>query len=181
MVISPPRRAPRGHGRGNPCPSYVRLWMDLEDSPEEIRERNISAKPWRNTKKRENNSRGYQIRELLLMPNRVTACLAEGDGPGFGHLPDFRLPLLSFSRVWEYFCLPDFISDGLRTPSMAGYVTDRGYPVRGEAVLRVVVKDLCALVLWEGERCFWSFLNLSKTSLSRFNNELGKTNQEVLI
>ena len=29
-VISPPRRAPRDHGRGTPCPSHIRLWMDLE-------------------------------------------------------------------------------------------------------------------------------------------------------
>ncbi|GFS30309.1 hypothetical protein Acr_00g0011310 [Actinidia rufa] len=72
----------------------------------------------------------------------LSACFAEGDGPGFGHFPDF-VSLFSLSPgFWEYFCLPDFISDGLRTPSMAGYVTDRGTPVRGEAVLRVVEKDL---------------------------------------
>ncbi|GFZ10893.1 hypothetical protein Acr_22g0002910 [Actinidia rufa] len=53
----------------------------------------------------------------------------------------FLLPLLSFCQVWEYFCLPDFISDGLRTPSIDGYGTDRGYPVRGHAVL-------CVMVLW---------------------------------
>ncbi|GFY92936.1 hypothetical protein Acr_08g0013320 [Actinidia rufa] len=103
-------------------------------------------------------------------------------------VPDLAISLISspsslFLSGLGVFLPPDFISDGFLTPSMAGYVTDRGYPVRGEAVLRVVVKDFCALVLWEGERRFWSFLNLSKTSLSpsRLNNELGKTNQEGLI
>ncbi|XP_057501393.1 uncharacterized protein LOC130785273 [Actinidia eriantha] len=73
----------------------------------------------------------------------LTASLASGDGPGFGHLPDL------FSRntsSHEDFCLSDFFSDRLRNPSIAGVGTDREYSVRSHAVLRVVVNDRCALV-----------------------------------
>ncbi|GFZ13327.1 hypothetical protein Acr_23g0017120 [Actinidia rufa] len=59
--------------------------------------------------------------------------------------PRFLLLHLSFSQVWEHFWLLDFISNSLQTPSIDGYGADRGYPVRGHAVLRVVVNYCCAL------------------------------------
>ncbi|GFY90028.1 stress enhanced protein 1 [Actinidia rufa] len=45
------------------------------------------------------------------------------------------------------FFLPDFFFHCLPNPSIAGHTTDRGYPVRGHAARRVVVKYRCALVL----------------------------------
>ena len=101
----------------------------------------------------------------------LTPCLASGFGPGFGQSPGFGLPPLSFSRVWRDFFSPDFFSRRLPNPATAGYVTDRGYPVRGHAALRVVVKDRCALVLGEeGERPS----RMTSLSLSRLNNRIGE-------
>ena len=93
------------------------------------------------------------MNSLIVLGEALTPCLASGFGPGFGQSPGFGLPPLSFSRVWRDFFSPDFFSRRLPNPATAGYVTDRGYPVRGHAALRVVVKDRCALVLGEeGER-----------------------------
>ncbi|GFZ03080.1 WAPL (Wings apart-like protein regulation of heterochromatin) protein [Actinidia rufa] len=70
--------------------------------------------------------------------------------------PDLAISRICFSRdvpspaFGEYFGLPDFFSGCLRNPSLAGYRTDRAYPVRARAALRVVANDCCALVYGSG-------------------------------
>ncbi|GFY95642.1 hypothetical protein Acr_10g0010270 [Actinidia rufa] len=66
--------------------------------------------------------------------------------PEFGHLPNLFSCDASSPEFGDDFCIPDFFSDRFRNPSTAGVGTDRGYPVRGHAALRVVVNDRCALV-----------------------------------
>ena len=69
-----------------------------------------------------------------------SACLANGDSAGFGFLLSSSPSEPTTPVFGDHFSLPDFLSDRLRTPSIAEYGTDRGPPVRGGAVVRVVVK-----------------------------------------
>ena len=84
----------------------------------------------------------------------LTGCLASGDGPGFGHLPDLVSLLCPSSGFGLQFCLPDFSSNGFQIPPQPDISRTGVTPVRGHAVTRVAVKDGCALVLWEEERRF---------------------------
>ncbi|GFS44123.1 hypothetical protein Acr_00g0088610 [Actinidia rufa] len=54
--------------------------------------------------------------------------------------PGYTLHPRSFSWVWRVYSFPDFFAARLPNPSIAGYGTDRRYPVRGHAVLGVVTK-----------------------------------------
>ena len=92
-----------------------------------------------------------------------TPCLAEGDGPGFGHLPDFFSLFSPSPWFGDNFRLPDFFGDWPPNPATAGDGTDRATPVRGHAVLRVVVKrPLCprAETLRLGSESSFCCLNL---------------------
>ena len=77
---------------------------------------------------------------LSLNSKTVTTCLAKGDSPGFGSLLSSSPSELPSPVFGDHLFFPDFFSDRLRTPSIAGYGTDRATPVRGHAALRVVMK-----------------------------------------
>ena len=80
----------------------------------------------------------------MTLTKALRACLAEGEGLGFGHLLDFFS--LFFPSPWfgDNFRLPDFFVDWPPNPATTGDGTDRAPPVRGHAILRVVVKrPLC--------------------------------------
>ena len=101
---------------------------------------------------------GYYVRTYS-----ARACLAEGDGPGFGHLPDFFSLFSPSPWFGDNFRLPDFFGDWPPNPATAGDGTDRATPVRGHAVLRVVVKrPLCprAETLRLGSESSFCCLNL---------------------
>ena len=70
MVVSPPRGGPRDHGRGQPCPSHLRLWLDLEAN----RQRNQGDENCLQTMEKERRGRRNQgdgqIRDHLPPPNR---------------------------------------------------------------------------------------------------------------
>ncbi|GFY96565.1 heat shock protein 81-2 [Actinidia rufa] len=72
-------------------------------------------------------------------------------------------------RLWKYFCLPDFISDGLRTPSIDGYGTDRDTPVCDQAVLHVV-PDLIIHIIPDK----------SNNTLSIIDNGIGMTRADLV-
>ena len=47
VVISTPRGRPRDHGRGLPCPSHIRRWMEFEGDRSRNQGDKVIAKHWR--------------------------------------------------------------------------------------------------------------------------------------
>ncbi|GFS38166.1 hypothetical protein Acr_00g0056080 [Actinidia rufa] len=105
---------------------------------------------------------------------KLAPCLAEGDGPGFGHLLDFFSPFSPSPWFGYHFPLPDFSSDRTTNPSTAGDGTDRGYPCPWSHGLRLVVKILVCPRAGEEEQ------GLGKLVLGKKNRDwgLGKKNRD---
>ncbi|GFZ07674.1 hypothetical protein Acr_19g0006110 [Actinidia rufa] len=55
--LSPPRGAPLHHGRGTPCPSHIRPWMEFEAIGDEIREAKILPNPGEREKRETKSGR----------------------------------------------------------------------------------------------------------------------------
>ena len=83
-VISSPRGGPRDHGRGYPCPSHLRLWLDLEANGR----RNPGEKNPLQTRKKEEE--GEEMREMAksgTISGCQTGCNYAHDRDDFGTLP----------------------------------------------------------------------------------------------
>ncbi|GFY95912.1 hypothetical protein Acr_11g0002440 [Actinidia rufa] len=63
----------------------------------------------------------------------LAPCLAEGNGPGFGHLLDFFSPFSPSPWFSYHFSLPDFSIDRTSNPSTAGDGRTGVTPIRGHA------------------------------------------------
>ena len=70
-VISPPRGGPRDHGRGNPCPSHIRLWLDLETDWRRNQGEKNAAKHGR---RREDGEEIQEMAKFGAISGRQTGC-----------------------------------------------------------------------------------------------------------
>ena len=65
---------------------------------------------------------------MVVTQDTSIPCLASGDGPKSGCLPDLVSLFFPSLRLDEYFSLFDFFADRFPNPSTTGYATDKGYP-----------------------------------------------------